>query len=65
MIPLLSLMIGAYIFTRMIELIVKKKELKHDFYRGMIECFAILTILITIFCVVSILISGVNIPKFE
>jgi hypothetical protein len=61
MIPLLSLMIGAYIFTRMLELIFKKQEKDMPLFLSIIlTLVAIATIVVTVFCVFSILTSGKN-----
>jgi len=64
MIPLIALMIGAYICTRMLELIIVKQDFEGASWLKIIIIFAAIgTIIITIFCVVSIFTSGLDIPE--
>jgi hypothetical protein len=68
MIPLLSLMIGAYICTRMLEIIVyyeKQKKEMPIFSAVILSLAAIGTIIITIFCVISIMTSGISLPSLK
>jgi ABC-type long-subunit fatty acid transport system fused permease/ATPase subunit len=68
MIPLLSLMVGVYICTRMLEIIVyyekQRKEIP-TFSAVILSLAAIATIIITVFCVISIMASGVKLPGLE
>ena len=52
MVPTIGIMIGFYIFTRMIELLAVKNQ------TAAIRIFAILTMLITFFSVMDLLFSG-------
>lgn len=52
MVATIGIMIGFYIFTRMIELLVIKNQ------KGAIRIFAILTMLVTFFAVMDLLTSG-------
>ncbi len=64
MIPLIALMIGAYICTRMLELIIVKQEFEGASWLKVIVIFAaIATIVITIFCVILIFTSSLDIPE--
>jgi len=59
-----SLMVGAYIVTRMINLIATDDPNTDKTGRILSKVLAVLTIIVTIYCVYSILISGLEIPKF-
>ena len=54
MIPTIGIMLAAYIFTRMVEL-VDKKEVRMG-----VKLFAVLTLLITVMCAASLLLSGAS-----
>jgi len=67
MIPLMSLMIGAYIITKMIVLYARddpKDSEKYTFGEVFIKIFSIGTLIITVYCVYSIMVAGVKIPSF-
>lgn len=54
MIPTIGLMMGVYIITRMLELLDKKEV------RATPKVFAVITIIITIFCIFALLASGAS-----
>lgn len=56
MIPTLGLMIGAYIFTRMFELLVKGSKAGDLLTR----ILALLTMVIAVVCVLALMLSGVT-----
>ncbi len=58
MIPAIGLMIGAYIVTRMFDLMAKAETHKA------VKVFAVLTVLITLVSVVDILNAGSSVPRF-
>lgn len=66
MIPLLSLMIGAYICTRMLVLALRDDPHESKSATTIIRLVAIATIVITIFCVGSIFMTGLgmDLPSF-
>jgi len=51
MIPALSLMVGAYIMTKMIVLLSRTKERSET---GLVKALAVITFLIALFCIVDI-----------
>jgi hypothetical protein len=55
MVPLIGFMIGAYIITRMIEILLNKQT------HGAVAACAAVTILVVLFCILSLLLSG-NLP---
>jgi len=55
MIPTLGLMIGAYIFTRMFEVLVKDSKLGDVIAR----ILALLTMVIAVVCVLALMLTGV------
>jgi hypothetical protein len=57
MIPLLGLMIGVYIFTRMFEILVKGSKLGDVIVR----ILAVLTMITAVFCVLGLLLSGTSV----
>lgn len=58
MIPAISLMVRAYIITRMIIVIVDKKE------TGILSTiFAAITILVCSYCIYVVLTSGIEVPN--
>lgn len=59
MIPAIGLMMGAYIFTRMFEVLVKGSNLGDVLTR----ILAVLTMVITAICVLVLLLSGATIPS--
>lgn len=68
MVPLLSLMVAAYICTRMLEIIVFYEKQKKEipiFSAVILSLAAIATIIITAYCVISIFTSGLRIPRIE
>jgi hypothetical protein len=52
-IQLIGLMIGTYIVTRMLELLIKS-----DRFQPFVQVAAVLTLLVTIFCLFGLLASG-------
>lgn len=52
MIPTIGVMIGFYIFTRMLELLVNKET------GGGVAVFAVITMIVDVLCVISLLFSG-------
>ena len=60
MIPFMSLMIGAYIVTRMLIVLLREENVDSRFSAILIKLFAAATILITIACVILIFL-----PSFE
>ena len=58
MIPAIGLMIGAYIFTRMIELLAGSSKSG----QVLVKIFAVLTMLITVVSVFDLVMSGSNVP---
>ncbi len=58
MIPLIGIMIGAYIITRMLQLIFKKEKDTHV----VVGIFAILTIILTLIVIVSLMTGGLALP---
>jgi len=63
MIPLMSLMIGAYIFTRMIVLFGRDDPNEDKTTKILIKIFSLATMVITIYCVYSIIKTGVEVPS--
>jgi len=57
MIPEIGLMIGFYIITRMISLLMRKGERKENI---VVYVFAVITILITIFVMYDLITGGVD-----
>lgn len=55
MIPSIGIMIGAYIFTKMLSLLSIREEAKGT------KVFAVITILVTIFTVIDLLLTGTSI----
>lgn len=60
MIPLIGVMIGAYIITRMAELVTKKKE---DSAGTVTNVLAALTMILTFFVIYSLLTAGVDVAS--
>ena len=63
MIPMMSLMIGAYIFTRMMVLIARDNPADDKTTKILVKILGLATILITIYCVYSILQAGTDISS--
>jgi len=63
MIPLMSLMIGSYIFTRMIVLFGRDDPNEDKTTKILIKIFSLATIVITLYCVYSIIQAGAEIPS--
>jgi len=63
MIPLLSLMVGAYIFTRMIVLFGRDDPNEDKTTKILIKIFSLATMIITVYCVYSIIMAGAEIPS--
>ncbi len=60
MIPLIGFMIGAYIITRMIEIIINKET------HGAVAVCAFITIIVTGFCLFGLLVGGItDLPKLN
>jgi len=57
-------MIGAYIFTRMIVLFGRDDPNEDKTTRILIKIFSLATMIITIYCIYSIVKAGVEIPSF-
>lgn len=64
MIPLMSLMIGSYIFTRMIVLFGRDDPNEDKTTKILVKIFSLATIVITVYCVYSIFKAGTAIPSF-
>ena len=58
MIPLLSLMVGAYIFTRMLVLFGRDNPSDDKVGKIVFKIFALITMAITVYCVYSIMATG-------
>lgn len=58
MIQIIGVMIGTYIIVRMIQIIANKSESK------VTQIFAGINLVITLFLIIGVLVSGVNIPKY-
>lgn len=58
MIPAIGVMLGAYIITRMFEIMTKAEA------KTVVKVFSCITVLITLVCVIDILNAGSNIPRF-
>ena len=58
MIPVLSVMIGAYIITRMLELVASDKH-------TIVKTAAAITILVSVFCVMFILNAGASLGSLR
>ena len=52
MIPTIGVMIGTYIFTRMLELLLSKER------EGVVAVFAVITMVVVFFSVAGLLLSG-------
>ncbi|MBA7698982.1 hypothetical protein ES703_107666 [subsurface metagenome] len=63
MIPLMSLMIGAYIFTRMFVLFGRDDLSGDKATKILIKIFSLATMAITLYCVYSIIMAGAEIPS--
>ena len=63
MIPLMSLMIGAYIFTRMIVLFGRDDPNDDKLTKILFKVFSLATMAITAYCVYSIITAGAEIPS--
>ena len=61
MIPMMSLMIGSYIITRMISFITRKDERKEA---PIITVLAAITILISIVVIIDLFTRGASIPSY-
>lgn len=57
MIPSISVMIGAYIVTRMFEILAKTES------KTVVKVFAVITILVVIVSVIDILNAGSRVPR--
>ena len=64
MIPLISLMIGAYIFTRMIVLFGRDDPAEDKITKILIKAFSLITMIIAVYCVYSIFKAGTEIPSW-
>jgi hypothetical protein len=63
MIPDIGMMIGAYIFVRMISFLTRTGEQKESI---VVKIFAVITILITIICTFDLLIHGTtSMPSYS
>jgi len=56
MIQAIGIMIGAYIFTKMLNLVVTPSTITG------VKVFAVITMLVTIFCVLDLLVMGTVAP---
>jgi hypothetical protein len=59
MLQVIGIMIGAYIFTRMLALVSR-----NDTKTG-VTVFAIITMIVTVLCVIDLLISSVAVPRLQ
>ena len=64
MMPLMSLMIGSYIFTRMVVLFGRDDPTEDKITKILIKAFSLITMIITVYCVYSIIKTGAEIPSF-
>lgn len=60
MIPLLSLMVGSYIFTRMLVLFGRDNPDDDKLGKVVFKVFALITMAITVYCVYSIITTDVQ-----
>jgi len=60
MIPDIGLMVGAYIFTRMVSVLTRKGDREESV---LVRVFAGITVLVTVICIWDLLMSGQTIPK--
>jgi len=63
MIPLMSLMIGAYVFTRMFVLFGRDDPNDDKATKIVIKILSLATMVITLYCVYSIIKTGAEIPS--
>ena len=63
MIPLMSLMIGAYIFTRMLVLFGRDDPNDDKTTKILFKIFSLATMVTTAYCVYSIIMAGAEIPS--
>jgi hypothetical protein len=62
MIPTIGIMVGLYIITRMLSLLLKNKEGKESIVTGV---FAGITILFTLYSIYSLFTSGVDLSQLN
>ena len=55
MIPAIGLMIGAYVFTRMVSFLTRKGDMAESI---IVKVFAVITMLVTAICVADLLMRG-------
>ena len=55
MIPAIGLLIGAYVVTRMVSFLTRKGDREDS---GVVKILALITVLVTVFCVFALLTSG-------
>jgi hypothetical protein len=65
MIPLMSLMVGAYIVTRMLEIFGRDDPNESTATKIILKICSIGTVIITIYCVYSIFSTGVDLANFN
>jgi hypothetical protein len=58
MIQLIGIMIGAYIFTRMVELVTGNSKF-------LVKTFSVITAVITVLCVVGLIMTGSAMPNLS
>lgn len=63
MIPMTALMIGAYIFTRMMVLIARDNPADDKTTKILVKILGLVTILITLYCVYSIFQAGAEVSS--
>ena len=57
MIPTIGIMVGLYVITRMLDFIIPKKDGNTS---GVVQIFAIITILFTLYAIYSLFTGGVD-----
>jgi len=62
MIPTIGIMVGLYIITRMLSLLLKNKDGKESIVTGV---FAGITILVTLYSIYSLYTSGIDLSQLN
>jgi hypothetical protein len=60
MVPTIGIMVGLYVITKMLDFIIPKKDGKTS---GVVQIFAVITILFTFFAIYSLYTSGIDLSS--
>ena len=60
MIQAIGLMIGVYVITRMVSFLTRKEERAESI---VVKILAVITMIVTLFCIFALMLSGQSIPR--